>query len=93
MIHQFCVGHSRHQESNIPPTFAIQAVKVIVYNVGGRFLFVLEGLFVLGHMVSHVGSYSSPTGMEPMPPAVEAQSFNHRTTREVPVNNVILCVL
>lgn len=27
---------------------------------------------------------SSHTQMEPLPPAVEAQSPNHRTTREVP---------
>lgn len=65
----------------------------LLFTVGGRFLFVLGGLFVLGRKVSHVGSYSSPTGMEPVPPAVGAQSFNHRATREAPVNNVILCVL
>ena len=92
MIHQFCTGHSRHQESNIPPNVAIQAVKVIVYNFGERFLFVLGGLFVLGHKVSHVGSYSSPTGRNPCPLQWK-QSFNHRTTKEVPVNNVTLCVL
>lgn len=28
--------------------------------------------------------YYFPTGITPMPPALEAQSFNHWTTREVP---------
>ena len=32
-------------------------------------------------------------GMEPMPPAVEAQSLNHWTTREVPRTDFILFIL
>ena len=51
----------------MPPNVAIQAVKVVVYNFGERFLFVLGGLFALGHKVSHVGSYSFPTGWNPCP--------------------------
>ena len=35
-------------------------------------------------MPHDIWNHSSPTGIESIPPAVEAQSLNHRTARQVP---------
>ena len=41
-------------------------------------------LFNFDHALWHVGSYPR-RGIEPMPPALEARSLSHWTTREVPI--------
>ena len=40
--------------------------------------------FMFWPHMQHVGILVSPSGMEPMPPALEAWSLTHWTTREVP---------
>ena len=52
----------------------------------GLYLFICCYLYFLGFLTVLRGlqNLSSPTGIEPMPPAVEAQSLKHWTTREVP---------
>ena len=41
--------------------------------------------FFFGHTTQQAGILVPQPGIEPTPPAVEAQSLNHWTTREVPV--------
>ena len=55
------------------------------------FLFVLHFFFFLifwPHQVA-CGILVPQPGIEPVPPAVEAQSLNHRTAREVPVSCIL----
>ena len=40
--------------------------------------------FFFGHTAQHVGILVPQPGIEPVPPAVEAWSLNHWTTREAP---------
>ena len=49
------------------------------------------GLFFFFHKTCYI--LLPQLGMEPMPPAVEAQSLNHWTTREVSRTDFILFIL
>ena len=42
-----------------------------------------ELFFFFGHTMQHAGVLFPRPGMEPVPPALEAQILNHWTTREV----------
>ena len=42
-----------------------------------------------GCMMWHL---SSLTRVEPMPPALEVQSLNHQTSREVPENKILIVI-
>ena len=45
--------------------------------------------FFFAHAVQHVRSKFPNQGSNPQPPALEVQSLNHCTTREVPLGRTI----
>ena len=53
-----------------------------------------KNFFFFGHTERHVGSYFTDQGSNPPPPprALETLSLTHWTTREVPVNEMLLQV-
>ena len=55
-------------------------------------LFFIYLFLFFGRAVQHMGNLSSRLGIGPMPPSVEARSFNHWTTREVPTEFISQCL-
>ena len=68
-----------------------QSVSSFEFLSTGSFLFIYLFIYYLFIVMWHMGSYLvPPPGVEPPPSALEAQSLNHWTAREVPDGLVLV---